>query len=645
MTLHGYAGHILRIDLSARKASKLAVSDHADRFLGGRGIAAKLYWDETSSPETSAFDPQNYLVFITGPLAGFMGFSGCRWQICGKSAEMEPQAFSYANLGGSWGSWLKYAGYDGLAVIGKADKPVYVLVDDGKLEIKDASYLWGKTTVETEDILHSELGKDARVLSIGPAAENLVTFATVLASENASGSSGFGAVMGSKNLKAVVIRADYSKRPAAAQPERLEELAGLVRRMRIKNFEDYGHILPGSMKLTSCYGCISGCTRFVYRGENARDFKSFCQASGVYIGPATKYYGVEKAAYANMLAGRLCDEYGLDTAVLSPMIDWLEQCYRHGILSDEKTGLPLSKIGSVEFIEALVNKLCCREGIGDILAQGVKRAARQIGKGSGELYSASSLSRSGESFDYDPRLILANALTYATEPRRAVHIHHATALPLRRWVNWSEHKWKDAFLSTEVLRGIAVQYWGGVDALDFSAYEGKALAAKQIQDYGYLKESLVLCDLAWPIYQVQDIDRSLGLCTLESRILNAVTGRETDEEELIRTGERIYNLQRAILVKHGWGGRNGDTLPELLFTDPVKSTFFDPECLATGKDGKPISRLGAVIDRSAFERLKDEYYSLRGWDVASGLQTATRLAELDLRDVAQDMSTRGLVVG
>lgn len=280
MTGYGYAGEVLEVDLSANKMSKLDVWDYADRFLGGRGIAAKLYWDKTS-PETAAFDAENCLVFITGPVAGFMGFSGCRWQICGRSPEMVPEAFSYANLGGSWGSWLKYAGYDGLAVYGKADKPVYILINNGNPKIKDASYLWGKTTVETEDVLHSELGKDARVLSIGPAAENLVTFATILASENASGSSGFGSVMGSKNLKAIVIKADNRERPRAAEPERVKELATLVRRMRIKNFEDYGHVLPGKMKLTACYGCISGCTRFIYQAENGRTFKSFCQAADV----------------------------------------------------------------------------------------------------------------------------------------------------------------------------------------------------------------------------------------------------------------------------------------------------------------------------------------------------------------------------
>lgn len=638
----GYAGTILDIDLSTKRTRRLQTSDYAGRFLGGRGIAAKLYWEKTP-PQAKAYDPENCLVFMTGPVAGFMGFSGCRWVICGKSPEMEPEAFSYANLGGSWGAWLKYAGYDGIAVTGRADKPVYILINESEVEIKDAKYLRGKTTVETEDILHAELGKDARILSIGPAGEGMVTFATILASENASGSSGFGGVMGAKNLKAIVVKADNSHRPEAARPEQVRELADMVRRLRIKNFEDYGHMLPGTMKMTSCYGCISGCTRFIYKVDSGRTYKAFCQAAGVYMGMAMKYYGREKGMEVNQLAGRLCDEYGLDTAVLSSMLNWLEQCHQAGILNDD-SGIPFSRMGSEEFIDALIKKMSFREGFGDILAQGIIRASKIIGKGSGHLRSAATLMRSGESFEYDPRLMLTNALSYATEPRRAVHLHHATNLVLNRWVNWTEHKWPDAFMSTEVLHDIADKYWGSLEASDFSTYQGKAAASKQIQDYAYLKESLVLCDLAWPIYQVRDIDKSIGFCTLESRMVNAITGWDIDEEELIRFGERTYNLQRAIQVRQGWGGRQGDILPDFLFDEPIQFVFFDRNCTAAGKRGERISLKGNVINRGAFERLKDEYYALRGWDAATGYQTIAKLTNLGLTEVAEDLRGRGLVV-
>ena len=641
MSEFGYAGEILRIDLSRRNIGKLVTADYADRFLGGRGIAAKIYWDETS-PETKAFDPENCLICMTGPLAGFTRFAGCRWQICGKSPEMEPESFSYANLGGSWGAWLKYAGYDGLAVTGKADQPVYIYIANGRVEIRDASHLWGKTTTETQDSLRAELGKDVRVLCIGPAGENLVSFATVLAADNASGSSGFGSVMGSKMLKAVVVKVDEKRRPVAADPDMLKSLADQVYQLRTKNYENYGHVTYERTRRTACYGCISGCDRQEYEDENGKTYKHFCQASFMYIEPAIKYYGDDGGAKVSMLAGRLADQYGLDTAVIQPLIDWLGKCHEACILNDKETGLPLSRIGSSEFIETLVRKISFREGFGDILARGTLKAADYVGKGSHKFIGPGIGTRAGATSDYDPRFMIVNGLIYATEPRRAIQLLHATALPIARWINWLEG-YDDAFLSTEILQDIAETFWGSVDAGDFSTYAGKALAAKRIQDFGYIKESLIICDLAWPIYQVQHFDENIGFYTMESHIVSAITGRNLDEEELNRIGERIFNLQRAILLRQGWGGREGDNLLDYLYHEPLELLFFDPECIAPGKDGKQISKKGAVVERERFEKLKDEYYALRGWDVETGFQTRIKLQDLDLDDIASDLEKRRLL--
>ena len=178
---------------------------------------------------------------------------------------MDPESFSYANLGGSWGAWLKYAGYDGLVVKGRAARSVYIAIDNGSPVIKDAGHLQGKTTHQTEAILRQEYGKDARVLSTGPAGERMVSFATVMASEGASGSSGFGGVMGSKNLKAIVIRQDKKIQPVAADPEGLNKIAKKVFELRTKNYEDYEHILPLKIQRKACYGCISGCSRGYYK--------------------------------------------------------------------------------------------------------------------------------------------------------------------------------------------------------------------------------------------------------------------------------------------------------------------------------------------------------------------------------------------
>jgi aldehyde:ferredoxin oxidoreductase len=633
----GYAGEILKIDLSEQKITRLETADYSDRFIGGRGIAAKIYWDQTT-PETKAFAPENCLVFITGPIAGFTRFSGCRWQICGKSPMMEAEVFSYANLGGSWGAWLKYSGYDGIVITGVAPNPVYLYIDsEGNVQIRRADDLWGHDTIETREILQNEYGKEARIVCIGPAAENMVTFATVLASENSSGSSGLGAVMGSKRLKAIVVKAWNKKMPEAASLELVQSLANQVFEVNKRNWED-GHQKTLTGRLTACYGCVSGCSRRSYEAEKNRKFKSFCQATLVYLKPAIKYYGA--GTDVGHLGERLCDKFGLDTIVMEPLIVWLEQCYAAGILSEEETGLPLSRLGSIEFIETLVRKISFREGFGEVLAQGILKAAKIVGKGSEKLFNDIVANRAGEVLEYDPRLMLANALLYATEPRRPIQLLHTVAFPLRRWIWWLQGI-EGSLLSTEMLNRVAEVYWGSDEAALFTTYAGKALAAKVIQDYGYIKDSLVLCDLIWPIYQVHAEDPILKLGTLESKIVSAITGRNIDESELLTIGERIFNLQRAIMIRQNWGGRQGDTLLDYYYEEPTQGVYFDPECIVPDKDGKPVSMNGNVINRADFEKMKDEYYSLRGWDVATGLQTRRKLEGLDLDDIAMELEKSG----
>jgi aldehyde:ferredoxin oxidoreductase len=639
----GYAGKILRINLSNGVTDTLDTSLYAGRFLGGRGMAAKLYWDETAA-DTGALEPGNCLIYITGPLAGFTRFAGCRWQICGKSAAMDPESFSYANLGGSWGAWLKYAGYDGLVVKGKAERPSFVLITGDKVEIRSAASLWNKTNHHTEELLHDEFGKDARILSIGPAGENMVAFATVLAAENSSGSSGFGAVMGSKNLKAIAIKLERKTRPEAADPEKLNTLAQQVYELRTKNYEDYEHILPLKMKNKACYGCISGCTRGYYEDENGREFKSQCAAAGVYMGPSFRYYGGmnDESMKAGRLANRLCDEYGLDTVVVAPMLQWLHRCNREGILTDENTGMSLSELGSAGFFREFARKVSFREGFGNVLADGTLKAAECVGKDSITLTHGIILTRGSESFDYDPRLILAHAILYATEPRRAIQLLHAITMPLSRWTNWRQG-WKDAYISTDIFRDIAGRYWGSPETGNLASFEDKALAAMTIQDYGYVKESMILCDLAWPIWQVRDIDDAIVNATLESRILSAITGRDIDEKGLMKTGERIVNMQRAVLMRQGWGGRQGDTLFDYIFKEPLGFVFVAPESEVPGKGGNITSKKGNTLSRNEFEKLKDEYYALRCWDVESGMQTEECLQNLDMPDIAAELKRSGLL--
>ena len=636
MSDFGYMGKILSVDLSRKETADLLTADYAERFVGGRGIAAKIYWD-TVRPSVSAFGPGNSLILMTGPLTGFPRIASSRLQICGRSPAPDPQSFSYANLGGGWGAWLKYAGFDGMTIQGISDRPVYLFIHNSTAEVRDGTSLWGKTAFDTCETLKTELGHRTRVLAIGPAGENRVSFSTLLADDGASASGGFGAVMGSKMLKAIAVIGD--QKPVAAAPDRLHRLSEAALKLRRGAWEGQIPVVPDRTRLRPCYGC-AGCFRQFYEAEGGRQFKFHCQAADIYRRPAEKYYNGQSEV--PLLAIRLCDTYGLDTAVTQPMIEWLIGCSKEGVLQEKDVDLPLSKIGSAEFIEALIRKISYREGIGDLLAQGTIRAARTIGKRAEELTNDSLLTRANDLRDYDPRLIVANALLYATEPRRPIQQLHEMGHALIRWLSWLKGR-DGAFLTTEVFREIAEKFWGGFAAADFTTYEGKALAAKKIQDRAYAKESLILCDIFWPILWVKYSEDHVGDATLESQILSAVTGNEVSPEALNRLGEKVFNLQRAILTREDWGGRDGDRLLDHLFTEPIHYVRFDRECVVPGPDGKPASRQGQTIKREAFETLKNEYYELRGWDMTSGLQTKAKLRELELEDIAEGLDGLGLL--
>jgi aldehyde:ferredoxin oxidoreductase len=633
----GYAGEILKVDLSGGGMTRLPTADYAGRFLGGRGIAAKLYWDMVP-PSARAYDPDNCLVYITGPAAGFMRLAGCRWQVCGKTAIADPETFSYANLGDRWGSRLKYAGFDGLVAQGKAEKPVYLLIRDGAAEIKDASTLWGKSAFDAADVLKDDWGIDACVLTIGPAAENKVVFATMITDDGASGGSGLGAVMGSKNLKAIVVSGN--KKPAAADPVRLSDIADRLSQIRKDTWKNWLDDIPGKTSLRACYGCSSGCFRKAYNYEGRR-YKFFCQAMHVYWNTAEKRHEPDWQETA-MYASRLCDRYGLDTIIMQPMIEWLARCFDEGLINESATGLPLSRLGSAEFIETLTRMIALREGFGDILARGTLKAAATLGTRARELAETSVLTRASEMKDYDPRLIITNTLLYATEPRRPINQVHELTHALWMWRN-SIKKMEGAFLSTNDFINIAKIFWGGESAADFSTYEGKALAAKKIQDRTYAKESSILCDFLWPVIWVRFADDHTGDPSLESQVISAITGRDIDEAGLNLIGERVFNLQRSIFARQGRKGREDDTLLDYLHDTSMENMFFNPDCIVPGKNGEIVSRKGAKIDRKDFENLKSEYYALRGWDVVSGLPAEKKLRELDLADIAADLKARRII--
>ncbi len=634
--LYGYAGKILKVDLSSGSITHMPTSNYTDLFLGGRGVAAKIYWDEVP-PKIEASHPENRLIFMTGPLCGVPGFAS-RFQVCGKS--VATNQFSFCNMGGSWGAYLKSAGYDGVVVFGKADKPVYLWIDGDKVEISDGAHLMGKTAFQREKTIKDELGDSVRVLTVGPAGDNMVSFATFLASDDSVGAGGLAGVMGSKNLKAIAVRGD--KKFKVAHADKLSQLRSRIRQLS----SGYAESLLTLGMLTSrdrlkksfCQGCPTGCVRATHRNADGSERKFMCQAAMFYETRAQRYYGNTDAA---LKATELCDDYGLDTRSIETMIMWLSRCHKSGILTDEGTGIPLSKIGSYEFIETLLRKIANREGFGDTLARGTHKAAQSLGKEAQALIK-DYMVKSGDNELYGPRLYITTGIFWAVEPRLPIQQLHEVSVPVMLW-GARQKGLEQVPVTTEVLRAMAKRFFGSELAVDFSTYDGKALTAARIQDREYAKESLILCDLFWPIYFAEASPDGVGDPSLESQICAAVTGREVDEAGLYKVGERICNLQRAILAREGHKGREYDVIDEYNFTTPLKGDFGNTDCIVPGKDGELFSRKDIVLDRSDFEKLKGDFYRLRGWDVPSGLQKRVKLEELGLDYVAKTLEREGLL--
>ncbi|MEE9516683.1 MAG: aldehyde ferredoxin oxidoreductase N-terminal domain-containing protein [Candidatus Adiutricales bacterium] len=639
--LQGYAGEILRVDLSTGEINTVPTSIYADRFIGGRGVAAKIHWDEVPAG-TGPFDPENRLVFMTGPVCGVPGFAGSRWQVSGKSALLNE--FNYCNLGGSWGVQLKFAGYDGLVIHGKAENPVYLKVDDRKVELKDAGHLKGKGAIDSRERLKDELGKSFRVVAIGPAGENRVVFASILADEDASGSGGLGAVMGSKNLKAIVVRG--SNKIEIPNKDSARELSRKIRDIKGRSNASTPYLPGAALTKEMCFGCIDGCARSKYTTEAGQTGKTLCHSGVYYTVRAMRYYG--KMTEVPFVATKLCDDYGMDSYAVDNAMKWLVRGTKAGLFTDEETGIPVSKVGSQEFIETLTRKIAFREGLGDLIADGVRHAARSLG----EKYEAlitDYIARTGEMQVYDPRLYLTTGIFWAMEPRLPIQQLHELSRPIMIWAaksmgqDYAGLSAEDNYVTSEVIRGIGKKFWGDEIAADFSTYDGKAQAAANTQNRYMLLESLILCDMSWPILTSPTTEDHVGDPTLGGQVLSVVTGVEYDEARIEESAQRIFTTQRACQLKDGRNGREDDSLEEFHFTTGLKTDFGNPACIVPGQDGEVFSRKGMTLDRAAFEKMKDEYYAIRGWDVKTGLPTREGLEALDLKEVTEGLDKLGKV--
>jgi aldehyde:ferredoxin oxidoreductase len=555
----GWMGKILHVNLSNCEIKQFPTQPYAKLYLGGRGIASRIYW-ETVIPKIKAFDPENRLIFMTGPLVATGVQGASRLSLVGKSPMTLPEGYCYGNIGGFIGSELKKAGFDGIVVEGRAPRPMYLWIHDNEAELLDASSLWGQGVYRVRDHLHQTHGEKAKFITTGVAGERRVRTAVVVASHDSTVTAGFGAVMGSKNLKALAVRG--TGRPSVADPGRLKALNRytnrISKRFRLSTPPSLiGHpMVVECIGKGDCYQCGLECIRGRYRTNSGREGYRKCQSMEVYM--PWQFSKKDESVDTFFDAPTLCNEYSICTFEVRNIIEWLYACYQSGCLTEEETGLPLSKIGTREFLEGLLYLIAYRQGFGDILAEGLVRAGKQVSDRARAMLTHS-IVPIGLGDWQPPRAYVAHGLLYAMEPRMHMPLLHEMSHLRARWQAHLINSHLSP-VTSKVFRAVAKVFWGSEEAANLSSYEGKALAAKKIQDRMYIMDSLGLCSFAWPIMDSFNTPDHVGDPTLEAKIFSAVTG--IAGEELDRYAERIFNLQRAILVREGRRVLESDSISE-----------------------------------------------------------------------------------
>jgi len=628
-------GKILRVNLSNSKTSTFSSEPYFEHYLGGRGIASRIYWEEVP-PEVKPFDPENKLIFVNGPLVGSGAQAATIMAVVGKSPCAFPESYCYGFFAGYVGTELKKAGYDGIIVEGCATEPVYILIDDNKVEIRKASSMWGKSTYSAAEIIQKEHGESAKYITIGVSGEKKVRTSIALASYESTLSCGFAAVMGSKNLKAIVIKG--SGAISVANPDKLKELTrysySISKRVHLAITP--GIIMTGHDHLLevvgkgNCFKCGSICLRNVYRYGKRDDLVAMrrCQPLEYYL---PWLYGKDDEPIETFFnAPVLANDYAIESFELESIIKWLYACHQAGYLSDKETGLPLSKIGTRGFLEKLLHSIAYREGFGDILAEGLVRAAEKVSTKAQSLISPD-VAPIGQKSHCSPRAFTAYALIYPMEPRIHQPLNHGTIF---LWTAWAMNQSNPDIspVTTKVFYDIAKAFWGSEEAGNLSSYEGKALAAIKIQNRVYLHDSLGLCNFTWPIDYSFNTPNHVGDPELEAKLFNAVTGKPG--EKLDKYTETIFNLQRAILIREGRKTPEADFPADYNFTEPLKVDHFGRPTIVPGGDQEVIDATGKVLDRNNFSNMLKEYYRLRGWNEETGIPETNTLAAIGLDDVA-----------
>lgn len=608
--------HLLRVNLATGKFDREVIPEEdVQMFLGGRALGDMLLYHELA-PGIDPLSPQNKLFFGTGPLTGTSTPGSSRYIVHSKS----PLTGLYLSTlaGGYLGPELRKAGHDIVIVEGKAEKPVYLVVSDDKVELKDASAFWGMTTGDAQEFIKDELGDSKfRIACIGPAGENLVLYAAIISERRAAGRGGAGAVMGSKNLKAVAVRgtgeveiADPKAfRAAIKQAMKDIESNPIVSKV----FPLYGSLL--AMPALNEGGIIpwrnwqdasnpKGVNLFAHTWRekfvkkdvrcappcNIKCAKLSLTSEGPYAGVLTEGPDYE-AEYsfgaccditdqsAVIEADALCDQYGLDTISMGVSIAFAMECYEKGIITKQDIGGEEIRFGQAHLLAKLIQDTAYCHGFGELLAQGTRRMAEKFGKGS----EAFAMHVKGmELGGYDPRGAKSVALVFACGSRGGCHKSGGSGNAL----SLKELPSGDARFSTE----------------------GKAAMTKASRENRVLADSAILC-----IFPQGAISAKTT-----AELLNAATGFNWTLDDLYAIGERGSNIERAFNVREGLR-RSWDTLPHRLLTESVKSG--------------PTK--GQVVE---LDILLNDFYKLCGWDIETGIPTQKKLSELGLRKIARDMA-------
>ena len=610
--MYGYRGKILQIDLEKKKTSIFRPkSSLLRKFIGGSGLGAKLLYDNLK-PETDPYAPENIVIFMTGPTAGTIIPTSARHAMVTKSPLTGLMVESWA--GGRFGHEIKLAGYDGFMIHGRSEKPTYLWIDDENVEFRNARSLWGETTHKTDEMIKEDVGNpEAIVACIGPAGENLVRFSCVVNDRySVSGRGGVGAVLGSKNLKGVAVCGTNT-----VQVAHMESLLELVRdaNARIKDDPLTGETFPMVGTLGNV-GPVNEAGLFPTRnfkfgvfdqiekitGETMRKDHVFkdvscytcpiaCQKrtrldSGKYSGTISEGPEYESmwafSAHCDnddletvIRANHLCNLYGLDTISTGGVIGFAMECCERNLLKRKDLADLDLTFGNSDAIIDSINLIAYRKGIGNILAEGVKRVAEKLHAEDFGIHV-----KGLELPAYDPRGLMGMGLAYATSNRGACHN--------RAWVAGME-------LYTD---------------MDRFTTKNKAKLCKDMQDYTAVKDSLIMCHFLFsPNNPVLDPEWLV-------KMLKALTGEEYTNEELLSVGERNWNLVRSFNIRAGLT-RKDDTLPNRLLK----------ETLPHGPSKGRVVKLKEMLD---------EYYMLRKWD-KKGIPSEKKLIELGLPEIAVDL--------